>query len=92
MGRFTADEADFSSGALGAVSNFEELESGEYVGWRRSAAALELIARLPLPEVGCLYLDSNGRPVRPDPATPEFPTFTRHFGSVRGAWPRVAQT
>ena len=33
-----------------------------------SSAALELIARLPLDEVGCLYLDRTGKPVCPDPA------------------------
>ena len=54
-----------------------------------SSAALELIARLPLGEVGCLYLNSAARPVCPDPTTMEFRKLTRHFGSVKGAWPRV---
>jgi hypothetical protein len=39
--------------------------------------------------VGCLYLDRAGKPVCPDPATTEFPKLTRHFGSVKGAWPRI---
>ena len=56
-----------------------------------SSAALELIARLPLHEVGCLYLDRTGKPVCPDPAAPEFPKLTRHFGSVKGAWPRIVE-
>jgi hypothetical protein len=56
-----------------------------------SSAALELIARLPLDEVGCLYLDHTGRPVCPDPAAPDFPKLTRHFGSVKGAWPRIVE-
>jgi hypothetical protein len=54
-----------------------------------SAAALDLIARLPVDEVGCVYLDSAGKPVCPDPASPDFTELTRHFGSVKGAWPRI---
>jgi hypothetical protein len=62
-------------------------------GWlEASAASLELIARLPLAEVGCLYLDHTGRPVCPQPDSPEFPTLTRHFGSVKGAWPRIVES
>jgi hypothetical protein len=58
--------------------------------WLAAAtAALELITRLPLDEVGCLYLDAAGKPVSPDPNSPEFPKLTRHFGSVKWAWPRV---
>jgi hypothetical protein len=56
-----------------------------------SSAALELIAGLPLGEVGCLYLDRAGRPVCPNPATTEFPKLTRHFGSIKGAWPRIVE-
>jgi len=56
-----------------------------------SSAALELIARLPLDEVGCLYLDRTGKPVCPDPAAPDFPKLTRHFGSLKGAWPRIVE-
>jgi hypothetical protein len=54
-----------------------------------SSTALELIASLPLSEVGCLYLDRAGKPVRPDPTAAEFPKLTRHFGSIKGAWPHV---
>jgi hypothetical protein len=54
-----------------------------------STAALDLIARLPLDEVGCLYLDAAGRPVCPNPASSAFPKHTRHYGSVKGAWPRI---
>jgi hypothetical protein len=57
-----------------------------------SSAALELIARLPLDEVGCFYLDRAGKPVCPDPAAPDFPNLTRHFGSVKGAWPRTVES
>ncbi|HZQ46350.1 MAG TPA: nucleotidyl transferase AbiEii/AbiGii toxin family protein [Verrucomicrobiae bacterium] len=54
-----------------------------------SSEALELIARLPPGEVGCLYLDRTGKPVRPNPSSPEFSKLTRHFGTVKGAWPRI---
>ena len=61
-------------------------------GWlEASTAALKLISQLPLDEVGCLYLDAGGKPVCPDPASPEFPKLTRHYGSVKGAWPRIVQ-
>ena len=40
-------------------------------------------------EVGCLYLDGANHPVRPNPGSPVFPRLKRHFGSVKGAWPRV---
>lgn len=55
-----------------------------------SHSALELIARLPASEVGCLYLSAPSQPVCPDPSRPEFPKLIRHFGSVRGAWPRIS--
>ena len=48
-----------------------------------------LVASLPLAEVGCLYLDGANHPVRPNPGSPEFPMLKRHFGSVKGAWPRI---
>ena len=52
--------------------------------------ARKLIASLPPDELGCLYLDSNGNPVTPDPAGNCFRALTRHKGSIRGAWPSVA--
>ncbi|MGD0537546.1 MAG: hypothetical protein ABSC03_07860 [Verrucomicrobiota bacterium] len=52
----------------------------------------ELIERLPAAELGCLYLDASGKPVCPDPASPEFPQLTRHYGSVKGAWPRIVES
>jgi hypothetical protein len=51
-----------------------------------------LIARLPAVELGCLYLDAAGKPICPDPASPEFPKLTRHYGSVKGAWPRIVES
>jgi hypothetical protein len=56
-----------------------------------SSAALELIARLPPGEVGCLYLDHAGKPVCPNPSSGEFPKLTRHFGSIKGAWPQIVE-
>lgn len=53
--------------------------------------AAALVAKLPPLEMGCLYLDASGKPVCPDPSSPEFPKLTRHFGSVKGAWPRIVE-
>lgn len=53
--------------------------------------AEDLIARLPASEVGCLYLDAAGKPVTPDPEAAGFAGLTRHFGSLRGSWPRVVE-
>jgi hypothetical protein len=50
-----------------------------------------LLEKLPPDEKGCLYLDATGQPVCPDPVSPEFPTLTRHYGSVKGAWPRILE-
>jgi hypothetical protein len=59
--------------------------------WLEAADEAEnLFPRLPAHEVGCLYLDSAGSPVTPDPASGLFPTLIRHFGSVRGAWPKMS--
>ena len=41
---------------------------------------------------GCLSLDAAGKPVCPYPASPGFPNLTRHFGTVKGAWPRVVES
>ena len=58
--------------------------------WLAASREAELLlTRLPAEEVGCLYLDSTGKPVTPDPDSAEFPSLTRHFGSIRGAWPVI---
>ena len=60
--------------------------------WMDAAeSAFALIEKLPVTERGCLYLDATGQPVCPDPASPEFPKLTRHYGSVKGAWPRIVE-
>jgi LmbE family N-acetylglucosaminyl deacetylase len=51
-----------------------------------------LVAKLPMQEIGCLYLDAGGKPVCPNPDSPQFSKLTRHFGSVKGAWPRIASS
>ncbi len=52
-----------------------------------TAEAEKLFSRLPMPEMGCLYLDNAERPVLPDPGAPGFSALTRHFGSVGGSRP-----
>lgn len=52
--------------------------------------AERLFEQLPPEELGCLYLDANQRPVTPNPRAPTFPQLVRHFGSVRGAWPKLS--
>ena len=54
------------------------------------AGAERLVAALPPDEVGCLYLDSGGSPVTPDPAADGFRALIRHRGCIRGAWPTVS--
>jgi hypothetical protein len=52
-------------------------------------SARELVERLPSGDVGCLYLDRSGCAVTPRPEDPAFDQLTRHWGSVKGSWPRV---
>ncbi|MCI0684335.1 MAG: nucleotidyl transferase AbiEii/AbiGii toxin family protein [Gemmataceae bacterium] len=60
--------------------------------WIQAADDAEaLFKRLPAKDIGCLYLDAAGKPVTPDPASAECPNLIRHFGSVRGAWPRLTE-
>lgn len=59
--------------------------------WAKAAEeALALIEKLPVSERGCFYLDAKNHPVVPDPAASGFAKLMRHFGSIKGAWPRVA--
>ena len=52
--------------------------------------AEQLFERLPAEELGCLYLDPDNNPVTPEPDRPAFAGWKRHFGSVRGAWPKIS--
>jgi len=54
-----------------------------------SQAALDFIHAMPPHEPGCFFLNSAHQPVCPDPSSPEFPQLVRHYGSVKGAWPRI---
>ncbi len=49
-----------------------------------------LFERLPPEELGCLYIGRANEPVTPDPHSPDFAGLIRHFGVVRGAWPRFS--
>lgn len=55
-----------------------------------SERARSLCLRLPAEELGCLYLDSDNKPLTPDPDIVSFSGLTRHRGSVRGVWPRFS--
>jgi hypothetical protein len=59
--------------------------------WLKAVSqAEELFPRLPAGDVGCLFLDTAQRPCTPDPSAADFSRVTRHFGSLRGAWPKVS--
>lgn len=47
--------------------------------------ANDLFLKLPARELGCLYLNAKGQAVAPDPASPEFLSLVRQFGSELGA-------
>jgi nucleotidyltransferase AbiEii toxin of type IV toxin-antitoxin system len=55
---------------------------------KASGQAEEWFGRLPAADVGCLYLNDDGTPFTPNPADPHFAKLRRHFGTVRGAWPK----
>jgi len=60
--------------------------------WLRALAeAKALFNQLPPEEVGCLYLIGKDQAVTPDPSAPGFAQLRRHYGSVRGAWPAIAE-
>jgi len=80
-------DVDLRSERLARPVELKELKQ-QWLTARERAEAL--IGRLPPEELGCLYLDETGEPVTPDPGRPEFAGLRRHFGSVRGAWPRFA--
>jgi len=68
-----------------------DLQLAKQIWLEAVAESRALVDKLPMHELGCLYLNAAGQPVCPDPAAPEFPKLTRHFGSVKGAWPRIAE-
>ena len=80
-------EADLKGESLARPIDLRELK-GQWLAAREQAE--KLVARLPAGELGCLYLDPENNPVTPDPASLAFRSWTRHFGSIRGAWPRIS--
>ena len=52
-------------------------------------AARELVVGLPAQDVGCLYLDAHGLVVTPQPDGVAFASLTRHWGQLKGSWPKV---
>lgn len=77
---------DLESVVLARPLSVVELKQKMLAAVRQSE---DLINRLPAADVGCLYLDTAGQPVTPDPEAAGFAGLTRHFGSLRGSWPRV---
>ena len=53
--------------------------------------AMRLFEKLPVSERGCFYLKGT-QPICPDPMAADFAKLTRHYGSVKGAWPRVVES
>ena len=54
----------------------------------RFAAAEKLIASIPPEPIRCLYLDGAGQPAQGKTFDPKW---VPHFGSVKGAWPKLVQ-
>ena len=81
--------AHYPAGRLNALLLREPVDPVECKRqWLQAVAeANTLFTKLSPQEVGCLYLDAEGRAVTPDPGSPAFSQTCRHFGSVRGAWP-----
>jgi len=52
----------------------------------RFAAAEKLIADIPPEPIRCLYLDQNGQPAQGKTFDP---SWVPHYGSVKGAWPKL---
>ncbi len=79
-------EQDLTNEKLALAIDLRDLKSR----WLAAAdSAEDLISRLPPTEIGCLYLDSAGKPITPDPAAPGFRRLIRHFGSIGGSLPSV---
>jgi hypothetical protein len=80
-------ESDLAGELLVRPIDLRDLKQ-RWITARERAEALCL--QLPEEELGCLYLDKDNNPVTPDPADPGFSSLKRHFGSVRGAWPKIS--
>jgi hypothetical protein len=80
-------EGDLKGVNLAQSIDFRELKN-QWLHTRQQAE--DLVERLPETELGCLYLDETDKPVTPDPNHVDFPKLKRHYGSVRGAWPKFS--
>lgn len=61
--------------------------------WLEALAEARLIVdQLPTGELGCLYLNAAGIAVTPPLDSSERLLLTKHFGSVRGTWPRPLES
>ena len=54
-------------------------------------SATEQLRKAPVKDLGCLYLSRDNEVVR-DPFSGDMKHFHRHFGSIGGSWPRLADT
>ena len=81
-------EADLSTLHLANPVDFPTLKR---IFLQAADEAEALFQRLPMSEIGCLYLNASSQPVFPDADSNEFAKLTRHFGCVKGAWPRVGE-
>ena len=66
-------------------ANAERQELQGRIAEEAVAQAEELFERLPVADLGCLYLDGCGNPVTPVPG--QLDGLRRHFGSQGGSWP-----
>lgn len=55
-----------------------------------SEEAQALVHTLPPEDLGCLYLNAQQQPIKPDTQSDTFGSLTRHHGCIRGAWPTIA--
>jgi hypothetical protein len=79
-------DEDLENEYLARPLNLQELKE-QWLG--AVAEAEQLFPQLPLDEVGCLYLNTDNTPVTPIPGNADTAKLVRHFGSVRGAWPKL---
>jgi len=78
-------ESDLKGEMLARPLDLRELKK-QWLETRERAERLCL--GLPEDELGCLYLDSDNKPVTPNPDDATFTNLKRHRGSIRGAWPK----
>ncbi len=80
-------QEDLESEHLARPLDLKELKEQ----WLAAVTQAEgLFPQLPVEEVGCLYLLGDNTPVTPVPGRPDTAEPIRHFGSVRGAWPKLS--